>query len=189
MLTKAQQLMVEDGAPLFCFLTTEQRMQSWLDHPPVAIPQDALAFRRTPVDPELLAELEVKRKAKASARIAKMLLKKEDFSNKRWDARNNRWISEEKIMTDQPQAAVTEPKLKRAKAKVAPKKKIVAPVIKWEAERKILTKLLQRPSGCNVEEVLKATGWKTVGIALQAKAMKIKIIKEQTDKGLRYYAK
>lgn len=47
--------------------------------------------------------------------------------------------------------------------------------------------MLQRPEGCTNKEVLKATGWPTVSMPAQAKAAGLKLRKERTDAGLRYY--
>lgn len=90
--TPAQQLMIEDGAPACCFLTVEERRQGWEAHPPQAMAIVApSAERRTPVDEKLLMELEQVKKAKTSARI---ILKQEDTTGKRWDVRRCRWIED-----------------------------------------------------------------------------------------------
>lgn len=91
-MTPAQQLMIEDGAPISCFLSAAERTQAWIDQPPQVIAPSA--ERRTPVDEKLLTELEQVKKAKTSVRIARMLLKKEDTTEKRLDVRRCWWIED-----------------------------------------------------------------------------------------------
>lgn len=47
--------------------------------------------------------------------------------------------------------------------------------------------LLLRPDGCSNKEVLKATGWPTISMPAIAKSLGLKLRKQKTDDGLRYY--
>jgi hypothetical protein len=50
-----------------------------------------------------------------------------------------------------------------------------------------IAEMLLRKEGCSAKEVLKATGWPTVSMPAQAKMVGLKLKKEKTDSGLRYY--
>lgn len=95
-LTKAQELMKEDGLPEALFKSQEERAKDWTDNPPKPMP----AFNSLPknaTDQEtlkLLAELEEQKKAKTGNRIKKMLDKKIDRTGQRWDQRTSKWVNE-----------------------------------------------------------------------------------------------
>jgi len=83
-------------------------------------------------------------------------------------------------------------KAKAAKAKVAKTKKVAAKASANGAPREgskaaILYNLMTRKSGFTQAEANKATGWKSVNISLQAKIRGLKLRREKTDNGSRYY--
>lgn len=95
-LTKAQQLMAEDGLPPSTFMTDGQRLKAWAANPPKPVPT---SFGKTDkvVDEAtkaLMAELEEGKKAKTKNRTAKMLDKKVDRTGQRWDGRKGKWVDE-----------------------------------------------------------------------------------------------
>jgi Protein of unknown function (DUF3489) len=51
----------------------------------------------------------------------------------------------------------------------------------------IVANLLKRKNGCTGKDVKQATGWPTVSMPALAKACGLKLRKEKTDKGMRYY--
>jgi hypothetical protein len=62
--------------------------------------------------------------------------------------------------------------------------------IKSGSKTEIVAKLLQRASGCTKDDILKATGWKAVGVMQQAKVCGLKVKKEkEKGKPTRYFVK
>jgi hypothetical protein len=55
------------------------------------------------------------------------------------------------------------------------------------SKKAIVASLLQRKNGCTGKEVKEATGWPTVSMAAMAKSCGLRLRKEKTDKGMRYY--
>lgn len=47
--------------------------------------------------------------------------------------------------------------------------------------------LLMRPDGASGKDILKATGWPTISMPAFAKTQGLKLRKEKTENGLRYY--
>jgi hypothetical protein len=94
------------------------------------------------------------------------------------------------------EAGMVKKSKKASKAKVrgkkvkATKKAKVAGKIKSGSKTEIVAKLLQRASGCTKEDILRATGWKAVGVMQQAKVcgLKVKKLKEK-GKPTRYFVK
>ena len=93
-LTKSQKLMSKDGAPDICFMSEEQRRKLWEANPPRPMPMNDLAIKKSldPATVKLMEELEETKKNKTSTRIRKMLSKKEDHTNDRWDSRKGKWV-------------------------------------------------------------------------------------------------
>lgn len=90
--TKAQQMMIEDGMPPELFLTKEERSAEWEKNPPKAMPMfKEPATSQDQATLQLLAEMAAEKKIKTKNRISKMLSKKEDHSNDRWDPRRG-WV-------------------------------------------------------------------------------------------------
>ena len=96
MLTKSQQLMVEDGCPLCLFISDEDRKKAWEANPPKTMIH--FGGRRTGENvQQYAAERAEREKLRAQNRIAKM---KEKFrvgkpsKNARWDPNYSRWIEE-----------------------------------------------------------------------------------------------
>lgn len=56
-----------------------------------------------------------------------------------------------------------------------------------DTKRAIVAGLLKRKNGCTSDDVKKATGWPSVSMPAIAKACGLKLTKEKTDKGFRYY--
>lgn len=108
-LTKAQELMVQDGLPTTLFKTPEERKKIWEDNPPKSLP----SFASLPKDAtdqqtlKLLAEMEEAKKTKGKNRIHKMLEKKIDRTGQRWDTRTSKWVSDELPKKEQPMISIT----------------------------------------------------------------------------------
>lgn len=124
MLTKAQQLMVDDGLPVDLFRTTEQRAAYWLANPHFGV-IPTVSFKDDKRQSDALRE-QFEREATA-LRIAKLkagLVRKavklspRDLRGMRWDSRNNRLIPIDpqesrkmKYDTDKTTAAEATPEL------------------------------------------------------------------------------
>ncbi|HEX2614984.1 MAG TPA: hypothetical protein VHL10_05785 [Nitrososphaera sp.] len=94
--TKSQQMMVEDGLPAELLATQDERAADWVANPPKP-PTSTMMFKEPATSEDqatlqLLAEMAVKKKVKASNRNSKMLSKKEDHTNERWDTRKGKWV-------------------------------------------------------------------------------------------------
>ena len=95
-LTKSQQLMVDDGLPPGLFRSEEERKKAWDENPPKPMPKiDNAAKSQDQATLQLLAEMEFKKKNKATNRISKMLEKKVDRTGQRWDGRKGKWVSDD----------------------------------------------------------------------------------------------
>lgn len=96
MLTKSQQMMVDDGLPESLLLSKEQRAEEWKNHPIKPMPKfDSVAKSQDQATLQLLAEMELNKKVEAKNRISKMLIKKEDRTGQHWDFRKAKWISDD----------------------------------------------------------------------------------------------
>lgn len=96
-ITRAQQLMVDDGLPWQAILTDEQREQAWKDNPPkpASTINDGPAKKEVPADVLAFAAEEAdKKNTQKKNRIAKMVNKSKapDPSTHRWDATKNKWV-------------------------------------------------------------------------------------------------
>lgn len=78
-------------------------------------------------------------------------------------------------------------KSKNGKAKEAKKKPSNGNGVRAGSKASKVAEMLLRPQGCTNKEVLKATGWPTVSMPAQAAMAGLKLRKEKTDGGLRYY--
>lgn len=77
---------------------------------------------------------------------------------------------------------------RKATTKAKAKKTVNGNGVREGSKAELIAKMLKRPNGCTTKEVLKATGWPTVSMPAQAAMAGLKLRKEKTDKGLRYYA-
>lgn len=55
------------------------------------------------------------------------------------------------------------------------------------SKKAIVAKLLKRKNGCTSSDVKQATGWPSVSMPALAKSCGLKLTKEKTDRGTRYY--
>lgn len=154
----------------------------------------------------MLERRAAEKKAKAKKRVEAMLKEKADadavkldeINLKRKDKGLEPLVSldqaDESIAKQQEGPAATKESnvSKKAKAKSSKKAKAAKKVdgngVREGSKAELIAKMLKRPSGCTTKEVLKATGWPTVSMPAQAAMAGIKLRKEKTDKGLRYYA-
>lgn len=95
--TKAQQLMVDDGLPWQAVLTDEQREQAWKDSPPkpVSTINDGPAKKEVPDDVLAFAAEDANRKSvQKKNRLAKLSNKNKAFdpTTHRWDAKHNKAV-------------------------------------------------------------------------------------------------
>ncbi len=77
---------------------------------------------------------------------------------------------------------------KRAKGKTAQKVKKVAAEVRPGTKTALIGELLSRKAGCTAAEVMAATGWPSVSMPAQAKALGVKLRKEKDGKASRYFA-
>lgn len=96
-ITRMQQLMVEDGAPLALFISDDERRASWEANPPRPIP----AFSLKPRDEDAAtaafrAQVEEERRQKSRAQIVRMknrfVSKAIDYTRMRWDQRRGKFV-------------------------------------------------------------------------------------------------
>ena len=95
--------------------------------------------------------------------------------------------TEEANMAKKPKKTSKGKKVAKVKTK-SPRKAKAAGEFKKGSKMELVYNLFTRKSGVTSDEMLKATGWKAVGMIQQAKACGLKIKKEKTDKGTRYFA-
>ena len=60
-------------------------------------------------------------------------------------------------------------------------------VVEPDSKKAIVAGLLKRKKGCTGKEVKEATGWPSVSMPALAKSCGLKLRKEKTDRGMRYY--
>ncbi len=133
----------------------------------------------------MLERREAERKAKAKERIDRMKValteKEAQTVAKANEKRQKQGLPP--IESKPPAEDTTMPKAKK-KAKAANGKS--GDARKGSKSAKIAA-LLMRPTGCTSKEVLKATGWPTISMPAISKTLGLKLRKEKTDDGLRYY--
>jgi len=76
-------------------------------------------------------------------------------------------------------------------SEVSPKNEVEMPkssvVVEPDSKKAIVAGLLKRKKGCTGKEVKEATGWPSVSMPALAKSCGLKLRKEKTDRGMRYY--
>jgi hypothetical protein len=211
--SRAQQLMLDDGLPAQLLLTQEQRSESWKANPP---PQHHPAFYDAKNEQQRELRERLKREA-TELRIKKLLankarraqqIKPEDIRGKRWDPRSNKFIpiDREAIMSDEEQVTTptAEQKAPIKKKKPAAKAKVVkakpkAKKTKGNSAAKkepkksgflsVIAEMLTRRSGVTNVEAAEKLGWKSISIPRNARTLNMKIRKEkQPGKPARFYA-
>ena len=130
----------------------------------------------------MLERREAERKAKAKERIDRMKVALAEKEAQTVAKANEKRQKQGLPPIESKPKEDTMPKAKKAKA---PKGKN-GNARKGSKSQKIAA-LLMRPTGCTSKEVLKATGWPTISMPAISKILGLRLRKEKTDDGLRYY--
>jgi uncharacterized protein DUF3489 len=127
------------------------------------------------------------KKAKASERIARMKQALADKEQQQIDKANEK-RQKMGLATIEPIESETtkEDVMAKAKKPKAAKAKSNGGKRAGNKSAKVV-QFLTRPEGCTNKEVLKALGWPTISMPAMAKAQGLKLRKEKTEDGLRYY--
>lgn len=125
--------------------------------------------------PKATSAADVKKKLQAADNAAEARATLADCNQK---AQNSR-IGDEQRKDDDPMA-------KKTKAKKAKTTKAANNPRKNTKSAKAVA-LLMRPDGASGKDILKATGWPTISMPAFAKTQGLKLRKEKTENGLRYY--
>lgn len=92
-LTAAQSMMVKDGLPKTCFMTSAQRAAVWEKNPPK--PPRQFIDPRTEQQKQMLEQLKKEANRKRDAHLSNLKAKKQreklDTTGMRWDSRRNKW--------------------------------------------------------------------------------------------------
>lgn len=123
------------------------------------------------------------KKAKASARIEKLKQSLAEKEQQKIDKANEKRQTLGLPPIEQKEEDVMA-KTKTKKAKAAKPKSNGKRASNKSAK---VAQFLTRPEGCTNKEVLKALGWPTISMPAMAKAQGLKLRKEKTDDGMRYY--
>lgn len=180
MVTKAQQMMIEDGLPAeLATITDAERKAEWKGVK-LTKPKDLKVPTKDedPATKALRKELAKAEEQKKAARLARLRELKEQHKPKEAD------MATKKSKTSKKTAAANA--RKPAKGAAKPQKAASsAPKaeggIRPGSKLEIIARLLRRPEGCTTADVLKATEWPSVSMPQQAKAAGITLVKEKKD--------
>jgi len=179
MVTKAQQMMIEDGLPAeLATISDAERKAEWKGVK-LTKPKDLKVPTKDedPATKALRKELAAAEEQKKAARLARLRELKEQTKPKETDMKKKSKTSKKTASANARKPAKGAAKPQRAPSSASKAEGGIRPGSKLE----IIAGLLRRPEGCTTADVLKATEWPSVSMPQQAKAAGITLKKEKKD--------
>lgn len=191
-LTAGQMLMLEDGAPLICFLTTEQRAAYWKANPPKSVRfASAIKAREDALKAQRAAILEAER---ASVVKKKVVVPQEpaiDRTNMRWDMTRCKYVEDkfaalagDVVKNSEPPADA--PSADSFQLKHGPNAETMIKIIAKENPRKIgtkahdkwneMVKFIKKNPKATLQDIFSGTNYQKNDVAWDLAKKSIKLI-------------